>query len=164
MPKKPLKRLKNGETKLSLISERIKRLRDRAKIMQETKGTTDIVKDFNDAADLIEEISAKLSSWNLGEEMVVDCNECRNRSRRKICKICHDGDCYEEMANTNADRIRKMDDEELAKFIGAVKCNTYMIECGYPACSGMDGSSCVETDRKADSDILEWLRLSNSRV
>ena len=57
MPKKPLKRLKNGETKLSLISERIKRLRDRAKIMQETKGTTDIVKDFNDAADLIEEIS-----------------------------------------------------------------------------------------------------------
>lgn len=67
MPKKPLKELKNGETKVSLISERIKRLRERAKIMKETKGTEDIVKDFNEAADLIEEISAKLSARNVEE-------------------------------------------------------------------------------------------------
>lgn len=142
---------------MSMISVRIKRLRDRAKIMQETKGTHDIVKDFNEAADLIEEISAKLSSWNLQEAQNYDCNECANQNRRRICKICHSGDCFEDMPVTNADRIRRMDDEELAKFIGAIKCNTLFVECGYPACRSMEGKYCVGMNREADQDILGWL-------
>jgi hypothetical protein len=51
-----------------------------------------------------------------------------------------------------------MDDVDLAKFIGAVKCNTYMIECGYPACLGMVGRSCVGIEKKPYKDILEWLK------
>lgn len=86
------------------------------------------------------------------------CDKCINQRNRRICKLCDDWDCFEEMPITNAERIRKMDDVDLAKFIGAVKCNTYMIECGYPACLGMVGRSCVGIEKKPDKDILEWLK------
>ena len=89
------------------------------------------------------------------------CDKCINQRNRRICKICDDWDCFEEKVLTNAERIRKMDDVELAKFIGAVKCNTYMIECGYPACSGMEGRSCVGIEKKPDKDILKWLKEEN---
>lgn len=86
------------------------------------------------------------------------CDKCLNQKNRRICKLCDDWDCYEEKMITNADRIRSMDDVDLAKFIGAVKCNTYMIECGYPSCLGMVGRSCVGREKKPDKDILEWLK------
>ena len=86
------------------------------------------------------------------------CDKCLNQKNRRICKLCDDWDCYEEKMITNADRIRSMDDVDLAKFIGAVKCNTYMIECGYPSCLGMVGRSCVGVEKKPDKDILEWLK------
>ena len=53
---------------MSLISERVKRLRERAETIARSKEyTEDIVQDFNETADLIEEISAKLSARNLEE-------------------------------------------------------------------------------------------------
>ena len=51
-----------------------------------------------------------------------------------------------------------MSDVDLAKFIGAIKCNTYMIECGYPACKSMEGDYCVGMNKEADANILDWLK------
>ena len=93
------------------------------------------------------------------------CEKCINKNRRNICKICHEGDCFENYFITNADRIRQMDDEELAKFIGATKCNTLFVECGYPTCESMNGKYCSGFQRKADKDILQWLKkTSEDRV
>ena len=86
------------------------------------------------------------------------CDKCINQRNRRICKLCDDWDCFEEMPITNADRIRQMDNVELAIFIGAVKCNTPFIECGYPACGSMEGRYCVGTYRDTDGDILAWLQ------
>ena len=86
------------------------------------------------------------------------CEICRNENKRNICKICHEGDCFESKIITNADRIRQMDDIELAKFISAIKCNTLFIECGYPVCNSMEGKYCVGMKREADADILNWLK------
>ena len=86
------------------------------------------------------------------------CDKCMNKHKRNICKICDDYDCYEEKAMSNYDRIVAMDIVELAKFIGAVKCNTYMGDCGYPACNSMEGIHCVGMQREADADIIAWLQ------
>ena len=86
------------------------------------------------------------------------CDKCSNRNKRNICKICHEGDCYEEMAITNYERITKMTIEEVAKFIGAIKCNTYMDDCGYPTCPSMNGNYCDSVRKRTDKDILEWLQ------
>lgn len=72
--------------------------------------------------------------------------------------MCDDWDCYEEKMITNAERIRKMDDVDLAKFIGAIKCNTYMDDCGYPSCPSMNGNYCNSVKQRTDNDILEWLK------
>lgn len=89
---------------------------------------------------------------------MIKCDICANQHKRRICKICHEWDCFEEIRPiSNSDRIRQMNDVELAKFIGAIKCNTINMECGYPACKSMEGKYCVGMKRDADSDILEWL-------
>ena len=87
------------------------------------------------------------------------CEKCGNQNKRRICKICHEGDCFEEIKQiTNADRIRQMDDVELAKFIAAVKCNTLSGACGYPTCNSMDGKFCFGIKKNTDGDILTWLQ------
>ena len=87
------------------------------------------------------------------------CNKCSNRNKRNICKICHKGDCYEEVTSiTHADRIRKMDDVELSKFIRAIKCNTLFGDCGYPTCNSMNGTYCFGIEKNTDGDILAWLQ------
>ena len=88
----------------------------------------------------------------------MNCDKCSNRNRRRVCKICHEGDCFEEVALSNYERITKMTIEEVAKLIGAIKCNTYMSECGYPACQSMDGNYCNAVRKNTDKDILEWLQ------
>lgn len=85
------------------------------------------------------------------------CEKCLNKNNRRICKICDEWDCYEEKAITNYDRIKCMSIEELAKFIGAIKCNTLFGDCGYPACSSMEGRNCVGMNREPDADVLAWL-------
>ena len=87
----------------------------------------------------------------------MSCEKCSNRNKRNICKICHEGDCYEEIPITNYERIIRMDIVDLAKFIGAIKCNTFQIECGYPNCKSMNGDYCVAMRKDADKDILCWL-------
>lgn len=63
---------------------------------------------------------------------------------------------------TNADRIRSMSDEELAKFIEAVICCShygYDDCCGFPVCQSMNGNLCNGIkDNEIDKDILEWLQ------
>lgn len=90
------------------------------------------------------------------------CDKCSNKNKRNICKICHDGDCYEEMEITNYERITKMTIEEVSRFIGAIKCNTLSAECGYPSCNGMEGKYCKGMDREVDLDILMWLKKVNT--
>ena len=89
----------------------------------------------------------------------MSCEKCSNQKKRNICKICHEGDCYEEIPITNYERIIRMDIDDLAKFIGAIKCNAFQIECGYPTCKSMDGNYCVALlKRDADKDIVCWLQ------
>lgn len=42
---------------------------------------------------------------------------------------------------TNADRIRGLNDEELTKFIEAIRCSSCFAdeECGFPICQSMEG-------------------------
>ena len=52
---------------MSMISEQVKRLREKAKLFSESDFAVDgIVKDYNDAADTIEELSKKLAVGNDG--------------------------------------------------------------------------------------------------
>lgn len=62
---------------------------------------------------------------------------------------------------TNADRIRGLNDEELAKFIEATRCSFRFAdeECGFPICQSMNGNYCHGIkDNEPDKDILEWLQ------
>ena len=60
---------------------------------------------------------------------------------------------------TNADRIRNMTDEELAKFIRAVECNSHFgDDCGFPFCHSMKGNLCHGIKDNTDARTLEWLK------
>ena len=64
-----------------------------------------------------------------------------------------------EPTMTNADRIRNMTDEELAKFIHAVGCNShYGDDCGYPFCHSMEGNLCHGIKDNTDARTLKWLK------
>lgn len=68
-------------------------------------------------------------------------------------------DCEHFKCLTNADRIRQMTDEELAKFIDAVKCCfLYGDECGYPYCHSMKGDYCNGIAEKTNMNHLAWLQ------
>lgn len=89
------------------------------------------------------------------------CESCKNGRNRRMCKLCVDGDLFEEKAVTNYDRIKIMSLEEMAKFIGAIKCNTLSPECGYPACTSMKGKNCLQIKEYTNEDILTWLQKRN---
>lgn len=61
---------------------------------------------------------------------------------------------------TNADRIRQMDDIELARFIKAVQCHfRFGADCGYPACPQMEGKGADLGCMKYYSEpVLNWLK------
>lgn len=62
---------------------------------------------------------------------------------------------------TNADRIRSMSDEELTKFIEAIRCSSHFSdeECGFPICQSMNGNLCNGIkDNEPDEDFLHWLQ------
>lgn len=78
--------------------------------------------------------------------------ELREKSRDDFVKLCQAG-------NTNADRIRSMTDEELAKFIEAVGCNSqFGADCGYPFCDSMKGKLCNGIAKETDEETLKWLQ------
>ena len=59
----------------------------------------------------------------------------------------------------HADRIRSMSNEELTKFIKAVRCSYQFSDssCGTPFCQSMNGDYCFGLKDSVDQDILEWL-------
>ena len=61
---------------------------------------------------------------------------------------------------TNADRIRQMDDIELAKFIRAAECNhAFDWECGFPACPQMEGKGeNLGCNQSYFEPMLDWLK------
>lgn len=64
-----------------------------------------------------------------------------------------------DKSTTNADRIRSMSDEELAKFIRAVECcSRYSADCGFPFCPSMEGNLCNGIKEKTEQYILDWLQ------
>lgn len=65
--------------------------------------------------------------------------------------------CFEIVEkNTNADKIRNMTDEELAKFIESVQCYGH----GWcEKCSSLNGDYCKGIRvNEPDADILDWLK------
>jgi len=64
----------------------------------------------------------------------------------------------------NADRIRKMSNEELAKFIQAIECNCrYGEDCGYPFCHSMNGNLCNGIKEKTNAQKLNWLESNQNK-
>ena len=62
---------------------------------------------------------------------------------------------------TNADRIRNMTDEELAKFMDSVICSaTYGDgeDCTFPICASMCGKLCNGIKENTNKYYLEWLQ------
>ena len=79
------------------------------------------------------------------------CHNCKKDAAE--CDVWHDcgKDCkeWEEPIQTNADRIRAMSDEELAKFIP---------DWSYtPACK-CDEKPYVDCNNECDKCVLEWLK------
>lgn len=100
------------------------------------------------------------------------CNGCKEFSKTKgVVPVTSDMRCYECTAAhkvgglsdlyqpmTNADRIRAMTDEELAKFIQKIKTTCFVDFIGYANkdCE-QDKISCKDCQAKAPT-ILEWLQ------
>lgn len=59
---------------------------------------------------------------------------------------------------TNADRIRNMSNEDLAKFITACGCCArFGIDCGFPTCRSMNGDWCNGIAKGEHKLISDWL-------
>jgi hypothetical protein len=67
----------------------------------------------------------------------------------KICPHC-DGTGVREVAFTNADRIRAMTDEELARFIP---------DWSYTNACKCDSKSYVDCNNECEKCVAEWLKL-----
>lgn len=93
-----------------------------------------------------------LKAFDDSEEKI-SCNCQHNSSPRdnKPCRRC-------DSRQTNADRIRSMSDEELAKFIQKIKTTCFVDFIGYANkdCE-QDKISCKDCQAKAPT-ILEWLQ------
>lgn len=77
----------------------------------------------------------------------------------KYCLGCKQNAIDKYTPMTNADRIRSMSDEELAKFIRAVECcSHYGGDCGFPFCPSMEGNLCNGIKEKTHKYILDWLQ------
>lgn len=90
-----------------------------------------------------------------GEQFVMACAACEHERKSPVCS-----DCLKEkrsgfvpkknFAPTNADRIRAMSDEELAKWMAGLTTVGACNDLGIP-----DSDLC---DRKCESCCLAWLR------
>lgn len=103
------------------------------------------------------------------------CKNCRNFDRvitsdnEYICNWCEkikdnpheeiERECEHYVTMTNADRIRSMTDEELAKFLEAITCETH----GWcDDCPSLEGNYCHGLNDESNSLVqerLEWLKL-----
>lgn len=66
-----------------------------------------------------------------------------------------------DIVPTNADRIRSMNDGELAKFITSILCSSIHVndKSGFFACKAMNGNLCNWIrDNKPNEDIVKWLQ------
>lgn len=85
------------------------------------------------------------------------CGTCTIQRQKPICNSCMGHQFYKPMSN--ADKIRNMNDEELAKFIRAVECcSRYGADCGFPFCPSMEGNLCNGIKEKTEQYILDWLQ------
>ena len=67
--------------------------------------------------------------------------------------------CMWYKAMTHGDRIRRMADEDLAKFIRSVQCcSHYGDDCGYPFCHSMNGKLCNGIRDNTDEKLLKWIK------
>ena len=66
---------------------------------------------------------------------MADCESCKNYDRTTVCSTCENDSDFEEVAMSNADKIRAMNDEELAEFLDdmcLVKTDFHCEECNNP--------------------------------
>lgn len=94
---------------------------------------------------------------------MVKCSCCKHLKDRRCLfteKIASDSErfCGAYIPMTNADRIRSMTDEELAKFIEAVSCNSH----GWcDDCKSLKGDYCHGLNNENNPNVLkrlEWLK------
>lgn len=87
------------------------------------------------------------------------CDTCKNKENYFACDVCiHDAslkDNYE--AKTNADRIRAMSDEELAKTLAAIAFDVYNCNEGQQEFMTII-KSCDMCDNRCGNCVLNWLK------
>ena len=81
--------------------------------------------------------------------------KCVHETEHGFCEIdndfCHNGLCRIKEPQTNADRIRAMSDEELARFV--TREDLCALTCGEP---------CIPCDGACERKMLEWLKAEAS--
>ena len=89
----------------------------------------------------------------------VGCKYENEEPNSKYCLGCTQNAIDKYTPMTNADRIRNMNDEELAKFIRAVECcSRYSADCGFPFCPSMEGNLCNGIKENTYQYLLYWLQ------
>ena len=88
---------------------------------------------------------------------MADCESCKNYDRPTICSTCENGSDFEGMIFTNADRIRSMNDEELAEFLNEIN-RTCIVDAlnGNTMCDNKE-VNCAECKFKFGG-IDKWLQ------
>ena len=89
---------------------------------------------------------------------MADCESCANFFKSPICSTCENGSDFKEVVMTNADKIRAMNDEELANtLVQDIPCKI----CEYwskeiSSCNAPFGFLC--TKGYAEALYLKWLQ------
>ena len=92
------------------------------------------------------------------------CKECKNKNKSThICDECIDGEMFERKITTQADKIRFMNDEELAEFLNTYDEDSIYSEFCEKICDKRNGNRPVINDDGicpiSDKDsIKEWLQ------
>ena len=87
------------------------------------------------------------------------CKNCKHRGGlNHVYDECINHEMFEKKVVTNADRIRSMTDEELAKFLEAITCETH----GWcDECKSLKGEYCHGLNDESNSLVqerLKWLK------
>lgn len=109
---------------------------------------------------IIERLKKRSEEYNSGVRLHGKPEEMLTHEAIEIVnQVASEFNLDQDSPKTNADRIRSMPDEELAKFIRAVRCCTlYGDDCGYPFCHSMKGNLCNGIKESNDEKLLDWLQ------
>lgn len=79
------------------------------------------------------------------------CKECKNKNKSThICDECIDGEMFERKITTQADKIRFMNDEELASY--------FLSNTGCSCCEKITNGCGLKKDISCRNWMMQWLQ------